>query len=354
MNHRVYSLLKSVYKSGPSCVRWAMDRVRFRSSLRKALKDFLAEDELSDRRVVRDLEKDIRACRDRYQTTPQEYFLFGFRGMSDELRDTFLSDALRTRALLKRVPQDVFQHDLRNKYNLYQSSGRFFKRGVFFFSKEGTDRSAFVSFALQYKHLFLKRNDSSKGRGILSEDILDEASACRLFDRLSQDGDSWIVEEKIRQAEEMAVWNPSSVNTLRLPCSLYQGKVTVLGPFFRTGRKGSIVDNAGAGGVFACVDAATGMLNSDGVDEKGRYYEKHPDSGLAFKGWQIPRWDEAVALAEEIQRTMPQEVYVGWDLALTPDGWVLVEGNWGQFVSQYNDKKGLKHEFLMLLGFEHK
>ena len=317
MNHRVYSLLKSVYKSGPSCVRWAMDRVRFRSSLRKALKDFLAEDELSDRRVVRDLEKDIRACRDRYQTTPQEYFLFGFRGMSDELRDTFLSDALRTRALLKRVPQDVFQHDLRNKYNLYQSSGRFFKRGVFFFSKEGTDRSAFVSFALQYKHLFLKRNDSSKG-------------------------------------EEMAVWNPSSVNTLRLPCILYQGKFTVLGPFFRTGRKGSIVDNAGAGGVFACVDAATGMLNSDGVDEKGRYYEKHPDSGLAFKGWQIPRWNEAVALAEEIQRTMPQEVYVGWDLALTPDGWVLVEGNWGQFVSQYNDKKGLKHEFLMLLGFEHK
>ena len=28
---------------------------------------------------------------------------------------------------------------------------------------------------------------------------------------------------------------------------------------------------------------------------------------------------------------MSDHIYVGWDFALTDNGWVLIEGNWGQF-----------------------
>jgi hypothetical protein len=43
---------------------------------------------------------------------------------------------------------------------------------------------------------------------------------------------------------------------------------------------------------------------------------------------------------------MPHHRYIGWDFALTDDGWVLIEGNWGQFLSQYVDKIGLKSKFM--------
>jgi hypothetical protein len=42
---------------------------------------------------------------------------------------------------------------------------------------------------------------------------------------------------------------------------------------------------------------------------------------------------------------MLNHVYIGWDFTLTEKGWVLIEGNWGQFVGQYIDKEGIKKQF---------
>ena len=43
--------------------------------------------------------------------------------------------------------------------------------------------------------------------------------------------------------------------------------------------------------------------------------------------------------------------YVGWDFALTETGWVLIEGNWGEFVcQQMTNKRGFKQEFINYLN----
>ena len=39
----------------------------------------------------------------------------------------------------------------------------------------------------------------------------------------------------------------------------------------RTGRKGSVIDNAGSGGIFANIDMNTGQVITDGIDENGNY-----------------------------------------------------------------------------------
>ena len=54
----------------------------------------------------------------------------------------------------------------------------------------------------------------------------------------------------------------------------------------------------------------------------------------SFYGYKIPHWSDLVELTEEIHRTIPNQIYVGWDFALTDNGWVLIEGNWGQLGSQ--------------------
>ncbi len=41
--------------------------------------------------------------------------------------------------------------------------------------------------------------------------------------------------------------------------------------------------------------------------------------------------------------------YIGFDFAYTPEGWVLIEGNWGQIISQYHNKIGQKERFKELM-----
>lgn len=37
---------------------------------------------------------------------------------------------------------------------------------------------------------------------------------------------------------------------------------------------------------------------------------------------------------------------MAFDFALTPQGWVLIEGNWRQFLSEFVFKEGLKNKFI--------
>lgn len=147
------------------------------------------------------------------------------------------------------------------------------------------------------------------------------------------------MEEVIRQHERLAMWNDSCVNTVRINSFLNNDKFDILCPFIRTGRKGSIVDNGGQGGIFACIDKETGKICTDGMDEKANTYTNHPDSGIKYKRWQIPYWLELVELAEKCHRNMPRHSYISWDFALTDNGWVLIEGNWGEFVCQQMTNK---------------
>ncbi len=122
-------------------------------------------------------------------------------------------------------------------------------------------------------------------------------------------------------------------------------------PFFRTGRQGQIVDNAGAGGILSVIDVDTGKILTDGSDEKNHSFDRHPDSNIVYKGWQIPRWDDLLLLVKEIHLSLPKEfVYVGFDFALTKDGWDLIEGNWGQMLGQIAEQRGIKKEFNYFMG----
>lgn len=49
--------------------------------------------------------------------------------------------------------------------------------------------------------------------------------------------------------------------------------------------------------------------------------------------------------AKELAKMVPDVKYVGWDLALTENGWVMIEGNEdGQFVFQYFSHQGVAKE----------
>jgi hypothetical protein len=136
-----------------------------------------------------------------------------------------------------------------------------------------------------------------------------------------------ILQRGIVQHPQLSAVHPHSINTIRLVTVRSEGVVRPFSfPVFRAGAGGNIVDNAATGGLFALVDRGTGRLAGPGRWQ-GREVVKHPDTGIVLQGLQLPFFAEAVDLAIRIHEDLPMIHSVGWDLAITPDGPVIVEGN---------------------------
>lgn len=309
--------------------------------------DFLTKEEMNDDKIVKAVSKDIEECYNKYKTTPLEYFLFDMRYADNAKRKTYISDKVLFSTLAKSGTRPLHDAELNDKYHFYELTSEYFKRTAIEVRNEG-DRIKFEQFVENKPKVILKPNSSACGSGIF---ISKTDTPTELFNKLMNANGSWIVEELIKQCDEMAVWNPSSVNTVRITTFKNSKGTFIHCPFMRVGRAGSDVDNGGQGGIYALVDAETGVICSDGKDERCNIYDVHPDSKVKFKGMQIPRWNELRQLVVEIHnKKMSKHVYIGWDFALTDEGWVLIEGNWGEYVCQQSvSGRGYKEEFMNLL-----
>ena len=154
-----------------------------------------------------------------------------------------------------------------------------------------------------------------------------------------------VIEEVIVQDARMAALHPQSINTLRMSTIRRNGKVELFHPFMRVGCGDAVVDNGGSGGLLMPIDISTGTILC-AANELGRSYENHPDTGIRLVGFSIPRWREAQALIDEIMTLFPNDGYISWDLALTDNGWLIIEGNsHGQFAGQYALHRGIRDDF---------
>ena len=238
---------------------------------------------------------------------------------------------------------------LRDKWAFYTIAKPFFKRDVVRIETLD-DLNQFEEFCFKHEHFICKIISGGCGVGIRIESVFGKESAKKLFVELIGQG-TWIVEELIKQDEAISAFNESSVNTVRFPSFRHGDEIKQDYPCIRFGRKGSIVDNAGQKGVFASVDIKTGKIITNGFDELGHEYDAHPDSLVRFMGFQIPKWYELLEEARKAHLSLPKDhTYVAFDFALSDKGWVIVEGNWGDFVLQQTSlKRGLKEEFMNLL-----
>ena len=301
---------------------------------------------------VRKYKSDIIACYVLYGIEPLEYFLYHFEdNRSHDYRRQFLSDRERKFGCRKVLSLEVFD-ELKKKDKFYNLAAPFFKRDVCCIRTQ-EDREKFKEFVKKQPRFFAKPSGGTFGANTGIYNISDWESADAAFDDFISKK-CWIFEEILVQDPRMAVWNDTCVNTVRIPSIIgVNGEHVILQPFLRTGRKGAIVDNAGAGGVFAVFDPETGIVTTNGTNESCKIYERHPDSDIVYKGWQIPCYEELKKMVEFVHKSLPtRHKYVGFDFALSTKGWVLIEGNWGQFIGQIAEQKGVRYAFEKLMGLE--
>ncbi len=176
-----------------------------------------------------------------------------------------------------------------------------------------------------------------------------ERLSLRLFCEQNKSS-SWLFEGRVVQSAQIGNINPSSVNTIRLMTALYpDGHVNAFAAFMKFGRAGSDVDNAGSGGNIDCAfDVDTGtcyntvQFNSYSSVIK---CDRHPDSNILINGMRIENWDEIKREICEYQSRIPELKAIGWDVALTDDGPVIIEiNNWWDPTGQLFIGKGWRDD----------
>lgn len=277
-----------------------------------------------------------------------EYFLYDFNLLNAKGRSAFVTDKNRW-AIYEQLNDESSLKYFDNKMSTYEMFREYYGReAIAVGAGKEDDVEELIAFANAHSSAIVKPMMGSGGKGVFLADF--SADGVDRAVRKILAATPCVVEEVIVQVPKMAALHPSSLNTVRLPTiRLASGDICFFHPFLRMGRGGSVVDNAASGGIFSVVDPESGIVYMDGVDEHGGRYIIHPDTHVAIPGFSIPRWEEAKELAKKLSEKIPSCRYVGWDLALTKRGWVMVEGNPnGQLVMQMVTKQGLKQEFEQL------
>jgi hypothetical protein len=201
----------------------------------------------------------------------------------------------------------------------------------------------------KHPKLVIKPMTGSRGYGIrflfrrdtefyLNEERLSEQ---RLRDLIGEmDGD--LVACYVEQSPEMAALYPRTVNTLRLLTmwDIEQGEPFIASAMLRIGSSSSYpVDNLSQGGVSTIVDLETGELSkgADYVRETGEltWHTHHPETRMRIEGMILPHWQQIRSNMLAFCRSMPFLRHVGWDLAITADGFKIIEGNHDPFMRNH-------------------
>lgn len=293
---------------------------------------------------------DVYACCELYGIAPEEYFQFKFYWKNDEGRNQYMGD--KERFVVFRPCYNFEEYEkIRNKWLMYQQIGKYFGRKCLLI-KENTDLEfeEFCNF-LEGKDAFVfKPLRSSCGNGIQKIELSKETDVRGLYQRLCETGGG-MADELIRQEKILEKFHPQSANTVRLiTLRDKQGKDHFMQSLFRMGQSGSFVDN-NSGAIRARIDESNGYVFTCGFDAYGNEYILHPDSKEVIPGFQIPAWEELLSLAGKVMDEISSYArFIGFDLALTENGWTVIEVNpFPQLViQQIITGQGIRKEMLRL------
>lgn len=166
--------------------------------------------------------------------------------------------------------------------------------------------------------------ETASGRKVAVDDVV-----ATIEKHYSEGG--YIFQPLIAPHEEVARLSGGRLATLRL-ITARMNEVHLLGAMWRIPAGENITDNfARPGNIVAEIDMDTGVVGraarGKGLEEE--VLETHPDTGERLAGFAIPCWAEALETVREGARALVDTPLIGWDVAITDEGPVLIEADPG-------------------------
>lgn len=286
---------------------------------------------------------DMLGCAIRYEAGYIDYTIFGMYDMTAEQRKNILTRGKNTKYVAALNKREDF-HYFNNKSEFLELFAE--ECGREHLDLANADLPAFEAFIARHSTVIVKPEAGLCGKGIEKIDTTDE-SPVGLYNALKTNGQT-LIEEVLTQHEAVSALYPGAIDTVRMVTMVDDaGSPHLVYAAMRLGSGGAVVDNFNSGGMVIPVEPKKGTLIGVAVNKAGNTFEAHPDTGVKFDGYQLPCWEECRALAFKAAVKIPTIRFVGWDLAITPKGPVLVEGNQFpghdiyQLVPQNPKKKGM-------------
>lgn len=266
---------------------------------------------------------DMAWCGLKYKAGYLDYALFQFWQMNGAQRETVLTRGKNNRY--------VAALNDRSGWKYFEEKTAFLAKFAPYIGRKWidlnhADAQQLQAFGQQAGAFIVKPADGTHGDGVerIDADAVQDWPA--LFSTLKGQGRN-LCEEIIRQHPALdRIW-PGSVNTIRVVTILKEGTAHVVAAYLRVGNGVRPVDNFNGGGMVTPVDTETGVIRCAARDKRGTLYPQHPATHVTFQGAAIPLWPQVLELVQQAAQVVPEVRYVGWDVAITPAGPLLVEGN---------------------------
>ncbi len=145
-----------------------------------------------------------------------------------------------------------------------------------------------------------------------------------------------------------------SLNTVRVTMVRTEGGVDILGIMCLMGASDSEYSNWHYGGICTTVDE-NGKLGKYGYSMSKKRITEHPDTGLVFAGYELPCFRETLDLCRRAMDAYYGMKTVGWDVAVTEEGPILLEGNpgWGLIAHQMVEHRGWADKYRKYFGIKY-
>jgi hypothetical protein len=293
---------------------------------------------------------DMAWCAVRYEAGYYDYHEFEYWFLNGRERKTVLTRP-RANNLVQKLNPPQFRYKLSDKSVFNQLFAPYLGRDWMDVRTSSVDELR--SFVVEHGRVMAKVTQSVAGKGIQKLEASD-ITDYELLRRELLEHQQYLVEEYVTQHPVMASLSPTSVNTLRM-ISYFDGTdVHILARVLKMG-SGAEIDNFSSGGMYTTLDEH-GVAAYPAFDKAGASFSVQPQTGTSIVGFQVPLFPEVLAFVDEIARVVPEVPYVGWDIAITPEKPIVIEGNYNTGVfwmkpSLSGIKTGLLPLYREVIGF---
>ncbi|WP_040164318.1 sugar-transfer associated ATP-grasp domain-containing protein [Microbacterium gorillae] len=252
-----------------------------------------------------------------------DYYEADFASLKPAERKTFMTSLIQHHIALKVNDREAAE-TFASKITFNKTFERFLGRE--WLDLSASDAAGLQAFAAKHPTIIAKVPISREGHGVFRYDTTEITDWQRFYDELVGGG-QLLVEEQIVQHPYLAEYCAGTVNTTRITSFFDGEKVHLLVRVQKFGR-GSVSDQFSWGGFFTMLDENGHSVGRGHQGKNDTFYEVHPESKKSIVDFQVPLWDQVVALIDEVARVIPEVPYIGWDVAVGPNGPLLIEGNW--------------------------
>ena len=281
----------------------------------------------------------------------QDYVDYDFAMLTAAERATYMTHPVSNQ-LSQRYDAEPYRHIFHDKLEFNRRFDKYLRRE--WLEVTAGNAAELEEFTRKHGTIIAKTRMGQAGSGVKRYHAADVSDWTRFHSGLFERGEV-VIEQVISQHDDLAAVCPGTVNTTRVTAFFDGQKTHILAVAQKFGR-GEVSDQMSFGGFYTMLDPETGHARSAGYDSHGHVHVDHPDSGFRIADFQLPLFDEVVAFVDTVARVVPQIQYVGWDIVVSPDGPVLVEGNWGAGVYENKPsvtgiRTGHKPRYREVIGF---